>query len=316
MRPKIPSRKRAVAVVGPGAIGGLLAATLRRCGRPVVLAARGTSPLARDGASLTVKDPGGRIWRATRFGIAGAAQSPREDLEAVFICVKSPDLAGAIASARRLAGPRTAVVSLLNGLTHRAPLRRAFGPSRCVFGVAYFAARRTGPASVWHTGGDLVTLAPTRANRAAALAARRALSEAGWRVGLAPAEDRLLWTKAVFNAAINPLGALTRGTNAALAAHPATRRLVTEVAAEAARIARAAGHPPLPGITARGVLRSSRGMVHQYNSMVQDLEAGRKTESEALLKPFVAAARKTGVPARYIEPLYRMVRRLEKELSL
>lgn len=313
MRKEPSQRSRTVAVVGPGAVGGLLAASLRRSGLPVLIAARGASSLAGGKGRLTVRDPKGRLSRTG--GFLGPAAAPPEGCAAVFLCVKRPDLRRALVPARRLAGPRAPVVSLLNGLGHGAALRRAFGPARCVLGAAYFAARRTGPASVWHTGGDVIALARTPSNRAAVREARRLLAKAGWRVRTVGSEEALLWTKAVLNASVNPLGALTRGSNAALTRHPAMRDLLSRVADEAARVARAAGHPLLSRDPAGDAVRGSRTLLHQFNSMVQDLEAGRRTEADAILRPFISAARRTKTPIRRLEPLYLSIRLLEKELS-
>jgi 2-dehydropantoate 2-reductase len=300
------SARAPVAVVGPGAVGGVLAASLRLAGYPVLLAGRGRSILR---GPLLFKSPDGRS-RAVR----GFRTRSTPDCAAVFLCVKSADLRSALPAVRRLAGPRAPVVSLLNGLAHPRPLRKAFAPSRLVFSAFYAGCRRLGPASVWHTGGRRISLARTRANAAAADSVRRILESAGWRTAVVRSEERLLWTKAVVNAAMNPIGALTRGTNASLARHPAMRDLLTQAVREAAAVARAAGHPHPAADPAAAVLRAIRGMENQYNSMVQDLEAGRRTEADAILKPMTQTARRTRTPVPTLEPLYLMIRRLEKEV--
>jgi 2-dehydropantoate 2-reductase len=116
----------------------------------------------------------------------------------------------------------------------------------------------------------------------------------------------------VYNAAVNPIGTLTRKTNGQLASEPALRELVCSVVREAAAIARAAGFPPLDIQPTKRVLQGCRAAPNQINSMSQDIEAGRKTEADAILKPLLLSARRTKRSTRYIEPLYRMIRGLEK----
>ncbi|MCX5788382.1 MAG: 2-dehydropantoate 2-reductase [Elusimicrobia bacterium] len=233
---------------------------------------------------------------------------------AVFICVKSDDTASALKTARRLAGPRTPVVSLQNGLAHVGPTRRALGP-RAVFGACLAAVRREGPAEVRHHAGETIWLGARPQNRAAAAEARRRLLAAGLDVPAATREDRLLWTKVVFNAAVNPVGALAGKTNGALARTPALWAIVRAALKEGEAAARADGHPmllrDLPALVRRACLSAPR----QENSMLQDLRAGKATEARAILGPICAAARRHGKPAPVLDSLARFVGALERELG-
>ncbi|MFC1679062.1 ketopantoate reductase family protein [Elusimicrobiota bacterium] len=304
-----------MAVVGPGAIGGLIAASLRRSGHKVTVVARdahAAARLRRRGISVTSRS--GRT-RTFRSGLEAVSRlRPGSGWRAVFFCVKSPGIRRAIAAARPGVGPETVVVSLLNGLSHVRPLRAAFGRARTVFGSCYVASLRTGPAALRHRGGDRIHLAATPANRDAAGTAASILASAGWRIRTTPHEERLLWTKLAYNAAVNPLGALLNMTNRELVEDPAIRELLSAAAKEAAVIARAAGHRPLVPRLEDRVLRDCRAVPRQYCSMAQDLAAGRVTEADSILKPLLAAARRTGTPAPLLAPLYRMVKRLERSL--
>ncbi len=298
------------AVVGPGAIGGVLAARLKRAGAAVVLAGRSKTMTAIRRKGLALTGPHGRTSRIRGW----EKKAPRGGVDAVFICVKSSGLRWALRAARRLAGPDTAVVSLLNGVTHIPALRKAFG-RRAVIGVCYFAAMRTGPAAVRHMGGGRIDLARTDRNADAANRAARLLRAADFRVNTVRSEERLLWTKAVGNAGINTLGALARKTNGELGAEPAMAELLAGVIREAAGIARASGRPPLTRNMAGPILKGLRAAFDQRNSMLQDIAAGRPTEADEILKPLLLAARRTGRPAPLIGPLYAMIRRLETEVG-
>ncbi|MBI3297986.1 MAG: 2-dehydropantoate 2-reductase [Elusimicrobia bacterium] len=306
-------QKAWTAVVGPGAVGGVLAASLVRAGLDVRVAGRrpaDAAALGRTGLSLT--RPTGRSSRVR--GLKTLSSRPTGECAAVFVCVKASDLARALPAARKAAGPDTPVVSLLNGVGHEAALKRAVGGRRLVLGSAYFAAMRLGPRSVRHAGGTLVWLAETRENRAAARQAARLLRRAGWTVHLKRDEARLLWTKLIYNAAVNPIAALTRRSNGALVSDPALKELTLRTMAEARAAAAAAGHEPYPEMTARGVLAGCRAVPDQMNSMIQDLAAGRRTEADVLLGPLVRAARRKRVPVPTLETLWASVKRLEASL--
>lgn len=300
-------------MVGPGAVGGLIAAGLRRAGLGVVLAGRaGPSLRAIRRAGLSVTGPDGRVRRVRGWLEVSPQPRPRAGCRAVFLCVKAPDIRAGVAAARRLAGREAPVVSLLNGLAHYVPVRRAFGPARSVFGVCYFAAMRLKAGAVRHTGGREVALAETPANADAVRAVRGLLADCGWNVRVTRRELDLLWTKLVYNAAVNPLGALALKPNGELAANPALRDLMGRALREGARIARRTGRR-MPAGFERKVLAGCRAVPDQLNSMAQDILAGRRTEADSILKPLLAAARRAGAPAPVLGSLYRMVRRLERE---
>ncbi len=299
----------AILVAGPGAVGRLLAARWALAGLDVLILGRdparesalcgaGITFITESGRSQTVRGP--RPARATVPGPSAAA----------FFCVKCGQVPAAIRTARPWIGPDTVVVGLQNGLGHQSALRRAFGPRRTVLGSLYVAAERRGAHGVAHNGGSTVLLARHPANAEALQTASALLSAGDWEVAVKRDEDRVLWTKLVFNAAVNPLGALAAATNGALAEDPALRRLVGRLAAEAAAVARAAGHPPLYRMEPL-ILRGCRNSAGQTNSMLQDLRAGRPTEAPWILGPILREARRRGVPAPGLRTVRRVLSRLE-----
>lgn len=305
-----------VAVVGPGAVGGVLAASLAKAGFEVRLAARQggeAGRLARAGLSFEGPDGRKRVVRGLKA--LGASPRPEGPCAAVFLCVKARDLASALPAARAAAGPDTPVVSLLNGVGHESSVRRAAGSRRAVIGSCYFAAMRSGPRAVRHAGGRLLWLAESPANRHAARRAAAVLRAAGWHVALKKDEARLLWTKLVYNAGVNPLAALARKPNGALASDGALRELTLRALAEARRAAAAAGRRPYPEMTDAKVLAGCRDVPTQLNSMIQDLDAGRPTEASSILSPLLAAARRRRVSVPALTVLAAAVADLEAGLS-
>jgi len=291
-----------VAIVGPGAIGATLASFLRRAGADVALIGRRPGRVTVTGLAPTGKTLGAR------------ARVPAA-CDFVFFCVKSADTGSAIRRARRSVGPNSTVVSLQNGLGHRAPLLRAFGRKRCVFGVCVIGAERTSYSTVKYHGGRGVAIARLRANAGRAEQVARLLRKAGLEVTIDASEDRLLWMKAAFNAATNPLGALTGAKNGELIRVPAMRELAFGALREAVAAARAAGQPLSYPDLSRRMAAGLSAMKDQSNSMLQDLRTGRRTELDAIVKPLLDAARRRRQPAPILESLYRFTKRLERELA-
>ncbi len=301
-------------VVGPGAIGLALTAGFRRAGERVALLGRTPASERRLAASgFVATAPGGRAT-LVRGGLM-SARALKTPAGAAFFCVKAGDAARAAAAARRWIGPQTAVVALQNGLGHEKMFRRAFGPRRTVIGVCYFAADRPAPGDLRLNGGEDILLARHSGNAASLEAARSLLARAGFRVHVKDGEPGMLWTKAAFNAAVNPLGAVCAVESGRIVEDPALRELSLKALAEAAAAAESAGHPLDYPDMAEKLLLSGRNAPRQRNSMLQDLSAGRRTEARFILGPLLAAARRRRIEAPTLQLLAAVVSRLEKKLA-
>ena len=302
-----------VLVVGPGAVGLSLAAGLRRAGVPVAVLGRDAAAerrLARSG--FTVTAPDGSRERIMGLTSARALKTP---VLAAFFCVKSGDAHRAAAAARRYIGTQSSVVALQNGIGHEKVFRRAFGPRRIVIGVCYFAADRASQGELRFNGGEDILLARHSRNGKALEAARALLTRAGLRVHLKDSEEGMLWTKAAFNAAVNPLGAACAVESGRIEADPALREVALAALNEAAAAATASGHRLDYPDMADKLLLSCRNAPRQRNSMLQDLAAGRRTEAGAILGPLLRAAKLRRVPAPTLEILSAVLARLERRLA-
>jgi len=302
-----------VLIVGPGAVGLSLAAGLRRAGIPVAVLGRSATTerlLARSG--FTATSPDGRGERISGLTAARALKVPART---AFFCVKSGDARRAAASARRLIGPNTAVVALQNGIGHEKVFRRAFGPKRTVIGVCYFAADRASLGELKLNGGEDILLARHTGNEQALETARALLTSAGFRVHVKDSEEGMLWTKAAFNAAVNPLGAACAVESGHIEADPALREVALAALAEAAAAATASGHHLDYPDMADKLMLSCRNAPRQRNSMLQDLAAGRRTEARAILGPLLLAAKRRRVPTPTLEILSAVIARLERSLA-
>ena len=168
---------------------------------------------------------------------------------------------------------------------------------------------RSNSGTIHHSGGEYILLAKSATNKAALKTSLSLLSD--WKIKTVNSEERLLWTKLVYNAAVNPLGALLDRTNGELASDPALRELMRVILKEAVSISTQAGFRPLHKDLEERIARGCLAVPDQINSMAQDLRAGRRTEADAILKPLLDAAKRQRRAATAIEPLYRIIKHLE-----
>jgi 2-dehydropantoate 2-reductase len=131
---------------------------------------------------------------------------------------------------------------------------------------------------------------------------------------LEPEIHSAIWSKAIFNAAMNPLCALTRRTPGFLGAQAESRALYGTVVEEGVAVANANGvrieAKPIHDLTEVSVTDHAN---HEA-SMLQDVKAGRRTEVDAINGAIVEAGRTVGVPAPVTETLWRLVKLEEAKL--
>jgi len=156
--------------------------------------------------------------------------------------IASADVPKAAGSARALLPKTAPIIALQNGMGHERVLRRAFGRERVVIGSCYAAAQAQGPSSVIHHGGRRFLLAVNARNRTAVSAAVALLSRGGWRPKVTRDEAGMLWTKLVYNAAVNLLGGAANATNGELVTNPDLYQLLKiRLRAPTERLARLGG---------------------------------------------------------------------------
>lgn len=279
-----------VAIIGAGAIGGVLAQAAYQAGHDVVLCVRTPVPslsVAHDGAVRqvpvrVVSDP------ATVAGPAGW----------VVLTTKAHQTAGAIPWLRRLAGPDTTVVAVQNGVDHAERLAPAGLPGAVLPALAYIAARREGPGRVVHVTGRRVVVPDDAAGTAFAKLL------AGGPVDVELSADFLTsaWRKLLTNVAANPVTALTGRTLGVLDS-PGISSLAEGLLTEAVAAGTAAG-ARLSAADVTATLDLYRRLGGSAGtSMLEDRLAGRPTEHEDITGAVVRAGDRHGVDV----PLNRAV---------
>jgi 2-dehydropantoate 2-reductase len=319
-----------IAVVGLGAVGGLIAARLARAGHEVSALARGET-LARVRADgLRVEGARGSFSVALKTSDDAATLGTQE---LVVIAVKAPALPAVAASIAPLLGAATIVLPAMNGvpwwllpaampaqaplasvdpggaLIARLPLERVLG---C---VVHLAASSPAPGRVLHTIGErLIVGEPLSGASARVEAVCAALASAGFQAE-ASADVRIdVWYKLWGNMTINPVSALTGALTDAILDDALVREFVLRCMAEAAEIGARIGCPIAQSGADR--LDLTRELGGFRTSMLQDTDAGRAIELDALVTAVHEIAGRVGVAAPNIGALLGLTRLMARGRGL
>jgi len=220
------------------------------------------------------------------------------DVDWVLIAVKTYDTLAALRPLRAVLRPDAAVVSLQNGLLQVAQIESALGAGRIIVLAPTTEGAMRDPAGVARrrgTGSTVVGIPAGRLGTDRVDALADLLGAAGLAAAVAAPIEPHLWAKLVVNAAINPVTALARRSNAHVLDDPDARNRAAALAREAAAVAAAAGIAlPYSDPVAR-VLDVARATSANRSSMLQDLERGGPTEIEAINGEIVRLGRLFGV---------------------
>ncbi|MGN6755159.1 MAG: ketopantoate reductase family protein [Thermomicrobiales bacterium] len=277
-----------VLIVGAGALGGLFAARLAAAGCPVMLFHHRPAVVAALRAQgLVVEERDG--W-ATTWAVASTARPDEAaaGVELVLVCVKHGATRAALAPFAGRLSAETGVLSLQNSQSNEVAISAALGERVALaLGVTAQGATLLGPGRVRHAGAGPTTFGwadPARAPdvRLAAIAAT--FQAAGLPASVTSDAAGAIWDKLVVNAAINPVAALTALPNGALPGQPGLVDVMREVLAEALAVRRAAGPPTTEDVDAAlaRTLAVCAATAANHASMLQDVDAGRPTEIDAI----------------------------------
>lgn len=286
-----------MAVLGPGGVGGLLAALVARAGHRVIC-------LAGDETARALRTDGIRV-RSGRFGDFTAAVEAdtelREPVDACLITVKHTALDAALERVRPEVLGDGLLVPFLNGVEHPATLRARYGAARVAPAVIRVESTRTAPGVIAH-GSPFAEIDLTGASvprgRLDALAG--VLAAAGPTVRVMDDETATLWAKMSFLA---PFALLTTRYGVPLGeVRTRHREELTALVAETAAVSRACGGPADPAVA---LARYDAFPPDTKSSMQRDAEAGRPLELDAIGGALLRAADRHGVAVPVARGLVR-----------
>ncbi|MFF9026728.1 ketopantoate reductase family protein [Streptomyces iakyrus] len=278
-----------VAVLGPGGVGGLLAALLSRSGHRVIC-------LSGEQTAETLRTGGIQV-RSARFGDFAARVEAdtelREPVDACLVTVKDTALDAALARVPAPVLGDGLLVPFLNGVEHPAALRARYRPDRVAPAVIRVESTRVAPGVVEHGSPFAeIDLTGTDVPRPRLDALAEAFAAAGPATRVLEDETAALWAKMSFLA---PFALLTTRYGLPLGdVRTRHRDELTALVEETAAISHACGGPADP---AQALARYDAFPAVTKSSMQRDAEAGRPLELDAIGGALLRAAERHGVPA-------------------
>ena len=310
-----------VGIIGVGAIGGWVAAKLALAGNDLSVLARGETREAIESGGLTLSEQGQS--RTTQVSVSDdAAKLGAQDV--LVIAVKAHGLAEAAEAALGMIGPNTRIVPMLNGvpwwflpgeplvsvdpggrIADALPLGQLIG---C---VVHAACRRVGSNHIAVQHADKLILGEPEGGISQRVGDLAGLFEsAGIRVEPRDNVRRAIWYKLWGNMTINPISALSRATADHILASEALKPFILAAMAEAAAVGAAIGCPITESGEDRMAVTARLGAFK--TSMLQDVEAGRRLEIEALLGAPREIGGRVGIPTPHIDTLYALTKLLDE----
>ena len=314
-----------ICVVGAGAIGGWIAARLAIAGEPVSVLARGETLRLAKAEGLRLEENGEEFVATVSAADDTLAVGPQD---VVIIAVKAPALPALASELRPLIGPETMIVPMLNGVPwwfiDGEPLRSvdpdgritaALPVDRIIGCVVHASCSRSAPNHIHVRHADKLIIGEPNgepSERSAQLFAL--LDEAGLKPDLTNNVRRAIWYKLWGNATINPLSALTRATADTILADPECRAWMLEGMIELAAIGAAIGCPISENGEDRMEVTARLGGFK--TSMLQDVEARRPIELEALVGAPREIAARHGIETPALGRFYHVTKLMAESLGL
>jgi 2-dehydropantoate 2-reductase len=288
-----------IAVLGPGGVGGFIAAALARAGQPVTVVARDSTAALIEAEGIDVRSVrlGGFVGRPRATPVLGDA------VDVLIVATKATGLSDAL---ERIETAPRLVVPLLNGLDHMALLRRRFDTAGVAAGTIRIEADRPASARIVQTSpflrvdlaADDPAVRPAVNNLAATLQAADIPAEIG------PSEAQILWSKLV---RLNALACTTSASDRPIGfirSDPEWRAALVGCIEEAAAVANADGADIDP---AARLEELDDAHAELGSSMQRDIAAGRPPELDAIAGAVLRAGARHGVPCPTITRLAAII---------
>ena len=314
-------------IAGAGAIGGYIGAKLAKAGEDVTLFARGPHLEAMRARGLRVASAEGDFEVHPK--IIGDLQEAGA-VDVIFLGVKAHGLTALAPHTTPLIGEHTSVVSTQNGIPWwffqfgegefanlqlegvdpGGVIAKSIDRRSVIGSIAYFSTDIVEPGVIRHNEGNRISLGEpdgSRSDRARAIAER--LVKAGLRCPLTARIRHEIWVKILGNVAFNPISALTRATLEQIVHDPGACALVRNIMLEAEAVAAKLGME-LPVSIDQRIAGAGKVGAHK-TSMLQDLEAGRPMEIEAIAGAVVELGDRLGVAMPHTRSVYSCAKLLD-----
>jgi len=323
-----------VAIIGAGAIGGYVGVKLALAGNDVTFIVRGANLAAirEHGMKLQLPDGSEQVARNVR-ATSDYTEAGPQDL--VILALKAHQVEAVARDVPKLFGPDTAVVTMQNGIPYwyfhqhggaalqgkrvtsvdpSGVVGECIPASRVIGCVVYPASELTAPGVVRHIEGDrfpVGELDGSSSERVQRIS--ECFSAAGFK---APVLDDIraeIWLKLWGNLTFNPISSLSHSTLVDICQFPLTRALAASMMTEAQAVAHKLGISFRVPLDKR--IAGAEKVGKHKTSMLQDIEAGRAPEIDALVGSVVELGRYTETPTPHIDTVYALVKLLAKTMD-
>ena len=322
-----------IAIIGVGAIGGYVGTRLALAGEDVTFIARGANleALRTRGIRLLNTDGSEECVPRVKATDSYADVGP-QDL--VVLAMKAHQVEAVAAEVPKLFGPKTVVIPMQNGIPYwyfhghsgawAGTRVTSVDPSGAIYDnipcervigcVVYPAAELVEPGVIKHVEGNRFPVGEpdgTTSERVAQVA--RCLVNAGLQAPILSDIRSEIWLKLWGNLTFNPISALSRATLAGICQYPPSRALAAAMMSEAQSVANQLGVKFRVSLDKR--IAGAEKVGEHKTSMLQDVEAARTLEVDALLGSVVELARRTHTATPHIDTVYALTKLLGKTLD-
>jgi 2-dehydropantoate 2-reductase len=307
-------------IAGAGAIGAYIGARMAHAGFDVTLFARGPHLRAMQQSGVQVKSPEGDF--TARPTIAGSLEEVGP-MDVVFLGVKVHGLPQLAPQLKPVLGPDTTVVGTQNGIPWwyfqgfggaweglrlervdpGGVISAAIETRRVVGSIVYFSTEIPSPGVIQHIEGNRISLGEpdgSRSDRCRRIA--EALIASGLRCPVTTRLRHEIWVKVLGNASFNPVSALTRATLAQMVRDPGVSSVIRNIMEEVEAVSHKLGMDLPVSIEQR--MAGAEKVGEHKTSMLQDLEAGRPMELEALVGAVVELGERVGLAMTCTRTIY------------
>lgn len=303
-----------IVILGPGAIGCLVAAYLSKTKEDIWLLDKDKARAHKLQAQGISIEGTGTSWQA-KVKVSADAKAVGE-ADVLIVCVKCYDTKTAVKSAKPCIGPRTYVLTLQNGLGNIENIGEIIGPDRLLAGITNQGSTLLGVGKVRHAGKGETIIGRIDGEFPVELRhIRDIFNKAGWETKITRDMKALLWSKLIINVGINVLTALTRLPNGKIVEYEGTRRLMREAVTEAVRVAkrkRVKLHYDDPLAKVESVCEATSSNIC---SMLQDVLSHRRTEVDYLNGVIVRHAQELGISAPVNTVLVELIKTIESSYN-
>ena len=322
-----------IAIIGAGAIGGYVGVKLALAGEDLTFIVRGANleAIRKNGMKLVMHDGSEHVARNVR-ATNDYAEAGVQDM--VILAMKAHQLEAVVDDLPKLIGPKTLIVTMQNGIPfwyfhqHGGALAgsvvksvdpsgriAAAVPAAQVIGcVVYPASELVAPGVVRHIEGDRFPVGELDGRTSERV---QRVSDCFVKAGFkAPVLDNIraeMWLKLWGNLTFNPISSLAHATLVDICQYPLTRELAAAMMTEAQDVANKLGISFRVGIDKR--IAGAEKVGKHKTSMLQDIEAGRAPEIDALVGSVVELGRLTNTPTPHIDTVYALVKLLARGME-